>query len=83
MLDLRVRVAVNQGDLECALQHNFPDKPYNEIESELYALGFYQGNGSVSISLQWPPDEESEVSKAILQWMEENNYGSVMFYEDY
>lgn len=83
MLDMPVRVAVDQGALECALQHNFPNKQYYEIESELYKLGFYQGNGSVSISLQWPPDEESEVSKAILEWMEENNYGSVMFYEDY
>lgn len=84
MLKLDVELAVCQDDLPGALMSALCIN-YAEAEQLMCEIGFYQGNGDVTFSRQWPLEDEeaNAASDAIQAWLVENNYDSVRFYEDH
>ena len=83
-LKLTVEFAVDQDHLHSEMVKHL-GLSYQEVERQMYDLGFFCGNGDVHFCTTYPREgsEANDVSIAMHAFMMSNGYDSIRVYEDH
>lgn len=81
-MNLSVELCVDQDEF-----HNSCVKElgltYQEVEDQMYELGFFMGNGDIVFNVKYPEDYQNDVGRAMHKFLKDNGYNSIRVYEDH
>lgn len=82
-LNLSVSIAVCQDEFQSEMVKHL-GLTYQQVEDQMYEIGFFRGNGDIVFDTRWP-DEDScnDVGRAMLAYMNDNGYQTIRVYEDH
>jgi hypothetical protein len=80
MINLAVEVCCDQNDLQCELTKKFGVELAEEYMTN---MGFFQGHGDVTVSVDYPMNVECPGEEAVRSFMDERKIDRIRFYEDH